>query len=150
MFDGGSLCKVFGCGLAFPTHTNDGRLVPEVGKLNPRADSFSLYLNYVGNKILENLLPKSKLNSKVHFVYTDKALKKKRREEEEKRVQNDKMNFLVKQAQEIRNNNSNKLSRMDPISPKNTIASKIGSKLEDTQTPIKKSFAAKIREQVNS
>mmetsp|Transcript_19647 Transcript_19647/g.19295 ORF Transcript_19647/g.19295 Transcript_19647/m.19295 type:complete len:88 (-) Transcript_19647:52-315(-) len=86
MFDGGALSKMFGCGLAYPTHTNDGKIVPEVGKPNPRADGFSLYNNYVANKILDNLIPKSKLSSKVHFVYSDKALKKRRLQEEEKRI----------------------------------------------------------------
>ena len=75
MYDGGSMWKIFGSGLAFPTRTNDGKIVPEKGKPNPRADSFSLYLNYVGTKVLDSLLPKSKLDSKVQYVYTDKALK---------------------------------------------------------------------------
>lgn len=76
MNDGGALRKVFGSGLAFPTRTTDGRIIPEVGKPNPRADSFSLYLNYVGTKILENILPKSKLLSKAHFIYNENILKK--------------------------------------------------------------------------
>lgn len=95
MYDGGSMCKVFGSGLAFPTRTNDGRIVPETGRPNPRADSFSLYLNYVGTKVLDSLLPKSKLESKVQFVYTDKALKKRRMEEEEKRKKQEAIENLL-------------------------------------------------------
>lgn len=47
--DNYSLLKTFGSGLAFPMRSNDGMVVPESGKLNPRADSFSLYLNFVAN-----------------------------------------------------------------------------------------------------
>lgn len=72
MADGGSVCKVFGSGLAFPTRTSDGKTVPETGKVNPRADSFSLYLNYVGTKVLDSLLPKTKLLTKVLYVYNDR------------------------------------------------------------------------------
>jgi hypothetical protein len=43
-------------------------VIPDSNKLNPRADSFSLYLNYVADKILNNLLPKSKLDSKLHIT----------------------------------------------------------------------------------
>lgn len=96
-YDGGAMCKVLGSGLAYPTRTNDGKLIPEPGKPNPRADSFSLYLNYVGTKVLGSLLPKSKLNSKVHFVYTDKVLKKKRKDEEEKKQKTDVINFFKTQ-----------------------------------------------------
>lgn len=39
--------------------------IPESGKPNPRADSYSLYLNYVANQVLINLLPKARLNSKL-------------------------------------------------------------------------------------
>lgn len=35
-------------------------------KGNPRADSFSLYLNFVADTILKNILPKSKLENKLH------------------------------------------------------------------------------------
>ena len=58
--------KTFGSGLAYPVRSNDGMVLPEAGKVNPRADSFSLYMNYVANTLLSNLLPKSRLqNSKV-------------------------------------------------------------------------------------
>ena len=41
--------KAFGSGLAFPMRSNDGMVIPDSGKSNPRADSFSLYLNFVAN-----------------------------------------------------------------------------------------------------
>ena len=59
--DNGLLMKVFGSGLAYPVRTNDGMVLPEAGKVNPRADSYSLYMNYVANTILSNLLPKNRL-----------------------------------------------------------------------------------------
>ena len=58
--------KTFGSGLAYPVRTNDGMIIPEAGKVNPRADSFSLYMNYVANTILSNLLPKTRLQNKNH------------------------------------------------------------------------------------
>jgi hypothetical protein len=50
--DNNLLAKTFGSGLAFPVRTNDGMILAEAGKPNPRADSFSLYSNYVANTIL--------------------------------------------------------------------------------------------------
>jgi len=44
--------------------SNDGMMIPNSGKANPRADSFSLYLFFVANQILTNLLPKTKLDVK--------------------------------------------------------------------------------------
>ena len=41
-------------------------ILPEAGKVNPRADSFSLYMNYVANTLLANLLPKTRLQNKNH------------------------------------------------------------------------------------
>jgi len=58
--------KTFGTGLAYPVRTNDGMVIPESGKANPRADSFSLYCNYVANTLLSNLLPKTRLQNKGH------------------------------------------------------------------------------------
>ena len=58
------LMKTFGSGLGFPLRTNDGMVIPQAGKPNPRADSFSLYMNYVANTLLSNLLPKSRLQMK--------------------------------------------------------------------------------------
>lgn len=37
-------------------------VLQEHGRINPRADSFSLYLNYVANTMLQNILPKQKLD----------------------------------------------------------------------------------------
>ena len=64
--DNGLLMKTFGSGLAYPVRTNDGMILPESGKFNPRADSFSLYMNYVANTLLSNLLPKTRLQNKNH------------------------------------------------------------------------------------
>ena len=58
--------KTFGIGLAYPVRTNDGMILNEAGKANPRADSFSLYMNYVANTLLSNLLPKNRLAIKNH------------------------------------------------------------------------------------
>jgi hypothetical protein len=49
---------VFGCGIAYPVRTKDGMVVSNPNMQNPRADSFSLYMNFVGDMILKNLLPK--------------------------------------------------------------------------------------------
>ena len=57
--------KTFGSGLAFPMRSNDGMTIQEQGRVNPRADSFNLYLNFVANQMLLNLLPKSKLDNKM-------------------------------------------------------------------------------------
>ncbi len=64
--DGSLLTKTFGSGIAYPTRTNDGMTIPEAGKANPRADSFSLYAGWVANRILLNVLPKSLLENKLH------------------------------------------------------------------------------------
>jgi hypothetical protein len=63
--DNSLLMKAFGSGLAFPMRSNDGMIIPDSGKVNPRADSFSLYLNFVANQMLSNLLPKNKLDAKL-------------------------------------------------------------------------------------
>ena len=58
--DGNVLTKCFGCGVGYPVRTKDGgngRLDPT---LNPRADSFSLYMKTVGEILLKSLLPKRK------------------------------------------------------------------------------------------
>jgi len=60
------LTKTFGTGIAYPLRTNDGMIIPDGGKANPRADSFTLYLNFVADKILQNVLPKNKLDNKLH------------------------------------------------------------------------------------
>lgn len=55
------LSKVFACGVGYPVRTKDGSGVEVNFLKNPRADSFSLYINIVGDMILKNLLPKAKL-----------------------------------------------------------------------------------------
>jgi hypothetical protein len=59
---------VFGTGLAYPTTTNDGMICPDRGKPYPKADSFSLYSNWVANRVLLNILPKTNLNNKLHMT----------------------------------------------------------------------------------
>jgi hypothetical protein len=46
-------------------------IIPDASKANPRADSYSLYLNFVADRILQNLLPKSKLDNKLHKTIRD-------------------------------------------------------------------------------
>lgn len=41
-------------------------IISETSKANPRADSFTLYLNFVADKILQNVLPKAKIDNKLH------------------------------------------------------------------------------------
>ena len=48
-------------------------VIPDSTKANPRADSYSLYMNYVADKILQNILPKSKLESRFHRIKRDKG-----------------------------------------------------------------------------
>lgn len=55
------LTKVFACGVGYPVRTKDGTGVQLEPFKNPRADSFSLYMNFVGDVLLKNLLPKTKL-----------------------------------------------------------------------------------------
>lgn len=62
------LAKCFGSGLAYPMRTNDGMTSPDKNQINPRADSFSLYINFVANTMLNNLLPKQKLDSKLQKI----------------------------------------------------------------------------------
>lgn len=47
-------------------------ILPDASKTNPRADSFSLYLNFVADKILQNVLPKGKLDNKLHKTIRDR------------------------------------------------------------------------------
>ncbi len=62
--DGQLLAKVFGCGIAYPVRTKDGMAVSNPNMSNPRADSFSLYMNFVGGMILKSLLPKVRVGVK--------------------------------------------------------------------------------------
>ena len=62
--DGHVLAKTFACGIAYPVRTKDGMMVN-----NPRADGFSLYMNYVGDTILKNIIPKAKMiKSTIHKI----------------------------------------------------------------------------------
>ena len=61
--DGSVLTKTFGSGIAYPTKTNDGIKNSLSAKINPRADSFSLYCGWVANKLLSNLIPKALLDN---------------------------------------------------------------------------------------
>lgn len=72
--DNGLLTKTFGTGIAYPLRTNDGMIIHDPSKSNPRADSFSLYLNFVADKILSNILPKSKLDHKLQKTIREKKL----------------------------------------------------------------------------
>lgn len=151
MNDGGALRKVFGSGIAFPTRTTDGRIIPEAGKPNPRADSFSLYLNYVGTKILENILPKSKLLSKAHFIYNEKILKKRKQENLQTRAKTGQANTQSKQLSEqkpINNNTKYAIKNDKIIEDKKPVSKRII--IEKPKTPAKKSYPQKMREKVNS
>lgn len=53
---------MFACGVGYPVRTKDGTGVELNPFKNPRADSFSLYMNFVGDLMLKNLLPKTKLS----------------------------------------------------------------------------------------
>lgn len=59
--DGYILSKCFGAGIAYPVRTKDGMIASDPKISNPRADSFSLYMGYVGDMILRGLLPKARL-----------------------------------------------------------------------------------------
>ena len=72
--DGTTLTKTFGTGIAYPTRTNDGMVMSNNGKPNPRADSFSLYCNWVANRVLISLLQKNYLTSKIHRTLKTKAM----------------------------------------------------------------------------
>jgi hypothetical protein len=64
------LSKVFACGVGYPVRTKDGSQGNvDASKSNNgvRADSFSLYMNVVGDLILKNLLPKGKLQNLPHI-----------------------------------------------------------------------------------
>jgi len=78
--DGTIFTKLYGSGIAYPTRTNDGMIRPEAGKLDPRADSYSLYSGWVANRILMNVIPKSMLDSVVHKVKNPKAIQIKKQE----------------------------------------------------------------------
>lgn len=55
------LTKVFACGVGYPVRTKDGSGISQDPFKNPRADSFSLYMNAVGDLLLKNMIPKKRL-----------------------------------------------------------------------------------------
>lgn len=63
-------------------------------KPHPRADSFTLYLNFVANTILKQILPKNQLMNKLHVSKRDvdkkklalQKLQEKKQMEEEKKA----------------------------------------------------------------
>ena len=67
-----ALTKVFACGVGYPVRTKDGVGTELNPFKNPRADSFSLYMNVVGDILLKNLLPKPKLALQMHHIETIK------------------------------------------------------------------------------
>ncbi len=62
------LTKVFACGVGFPVRTKDGSGIELNPFKNPRADSFSLYMNIVGDILLKNLLPKKKIVANINHI----------------------------------------------------------------------------------
>ena len=73
------LAKTFGSGIAYPQRRSDGMMLPKKDlKFDvtfykyPRVDSFDLYRNYVGNTILDNILPKKKIMGKGQ-LHVDKV-----------------------------------------------------------------------------
>ena len=60
------LLKVFGSGIAYPIRTSDGMMSRDGTAPYPRADSFSLYCNFVANRILQQLFSANYLSSKLH------------------------------------------------------------------------------------
>ena len=63
--DGNVLQKCFAFGVGFPVRTKDGGQGHKDPAQNPRADSFSLYMNTVGEMLLKSLLPKRKMTGLV-------------------------------------------------------------------------------------
>jgi hypothetical protein len=61
------LSKCFAAGVGYPVRTKDGMVMKDnkSNMINPRADSFSLYLNFVADMILKGILPKNRLMKNV-------------------------------------------------------------------------------------
>jgi hypothetical protein len=55
------LTKCFACGVGFPVRTKDGLAGIKGEATNPRADSFSLYMNTVAEMLMKNLIPKKRM-----------------------------------------------------------------------------------------
>lgn len=58
--DGHVLNKCLAAGIGYPVRTTDGITgdKKEHKSKHPRADGFSLYMNFVGDKVLRNFFPK--------------------------------------------------------------------------------------------
>jgi hypothetical protein len=93
-------------GIAYPTLTNDGMMRPDGGKVNPRADSFSLYCNWVANRVLMNILPKTLLDNKLHRTL---------RNNRKKAIENNKNNNNNNKSE---NNSPAKAAKKPDLKPK--------------------------------
>lgn len=72
--DGSTLTKCFACGVGFPVRTKDGVAGVRGEPTNPRADSFSLYMNTVGEVLLKNIMPRKRLMMATQREYPVHAL----------------------------------------------------------------------------
>jgi hypothetical protein len=62
------LNKVFACGVGYPVRTRDGTGMKNKPSKDARADSFSLYMNFVGDMILKSICAKAKIPKVIsHF-----------------------------------------------------------------------------------
>lgn len=59
---------MFACGVGYPVRTKDGSGIELNPFKNPRADSFSLYMNVVADIMLKNLLPKKKIMANINHI----------------------------------------------------------------------------------
>jgi hypothetical protein len=67
--DGLTLTKCFACGIGYPIRTKDGMIAKTPSTNSARADSFSLYMNCIGDNLLKSILPKTKNNKyAVHKI----------------------------------------------------------------------------------
>lgn len=74
--DGQVLAKCFACGIGYPVRTKDGMIASNPSISNPRADGFSLYMNFVGDNILKSVIPKLYIKSKMVKSTVHKILPK--------------------------------------------------------------------------
>ena len=122
--DGSILTKSFGTGIAYPTVTNDGMMRADRDKVNHRADSFSLYCNWVANRILLNLLPKTQLDNKLQ-----KTLRKNRKKAIENQPNNNN-NVVNKEKSAEKKSKSNNGSPNKPVQTKNPSSNNVYKNIE--------------------
>ena len=67
--------------------------IPEAGRANPRADSFSLYAGWVANRVLLNILPKSLLENKLH-----RTMRNNRKKAIERKISKNNLSQSVKKS----------------------------------------------------